>query len=98
MLDPDELQDVTQTFGVDESQVLRDHLISHLLAAVSAEVGEQVVYARLGPTNHPPDPTDYAAPPDQAQWERDLGAQIRLTVTAADAAATVAQAWRQLTG
>jgi hypothetical protein len=52
------------------------------------------LYARLGPTNHRPDPADYAEPPSQARWERDLGAQIRLTVTAADAAEVVAEAWR----
>jgi hypothetical protein len=248
VLDPDELQDVALTFGVDESQVLRDHLISHLLAAISVEVTNEIVfiggtalarsfipdgrlsedidliasgsrrdiavrlttalphalrrefpglnwqpslvearepapaiirspeglvvriqllsstgypqwptqavdlvqrytdapparltvptaagfaaakavawhdrrtsrdlwdlwalaerghldkpaaelYARLGPTNHPPDPADYATPPEQSQWERDLGAQIRLTVTSTDAATTVARAWRQL--
>jgi uncharacterized protein YidB (DUF937 family) len=36
VLDPDQLQDVAATFGVDESQVLRDHLISHLPAAISS--------------------------------------------------------------
>ena len=44
MLDPDQLQGVAETFGVDESQVLRDHLISHLLAAISAEAAEQIVF------------------------------------------------------
>ncbi|GAA4693828.1 hypothetical protein GCM10023215_34180 [Pseudonocardia yuanmonensis] len=248
MLDPDDLQDVAQTYGVDEAQVLRDHLISHLLAAITTEAADHVVfiggtalarsvipdgrlsedidllavgrrrivaerlttalpralrrefpgldwqpsliearepapgiirspeglivriqllsstgyprwptqavdlvqrygdapparlsvptpagfaaakavawhdrhasrdlwdlwalaerghldtaaaelYARLGPTNHRPDPDDYSDPPDQAQWQRDLGAQIRLTVSAADAAAAVAHAWSQL--
>ncbi|GAA2900486.1 hypothetical protein GCM10010472_68450 [Pseudonocardia halophobica] len=43
MLDPAELQDVAATFGVDEAQVVRDHLISHLLAAASAEAGDDVV-------------------------------------------------------
>ncbi|HEX3733364.1 MAG TPA: nucleotidyl transferase AbiEii/AbiGii toxin family protein [Mycobacteriales bacterium] len=51
------------------------------------------LYARLGPTNRTPNPEDYATPPDQAQWDRDLGAQIRLTVTAAEAAEVVAEAW-----
>lgn len=54
------------------------------------------LYARLGPTNHPPDPADYATSPVQTRWEQDLGAQIRLTVTAADAADVVAGAWRRL--
>lgn len=248
MLDPDQLQGVAQTFGVDESQVLRDHLISHLLAAISAEAAEQIVffggtalarslipdgrlsedidliatgtrtaiaqllttalpralrrefpgltwqpspvaarepapailrnadglavriqllsatgyprwptrhvdlvqryndapparltvltaagfvaakadawhsrhasrdlwdlwalaahghfgadaadlYGRHGPTNRRPDPDDYAEPPGQARWERDLGAQVRLTVTAAEAAKVIAQAWRSI--
>jgi uncharacterized protein YidB (DUF937 family) len=34
VLDPDELQDVASTFGVDENQVLRDHLIGR--SAISA--------------------------------------------------------------
>jgi hypothetical protein len=80
VLDPDELQDVASTFGVDENQVLRDHLISHLLAVISAEAAD--LYARLGPANSRPDPVDYADAPDQARWERDLGGQTRLAVTA----------------
>jgi predicted nucleotidyltransferase component of viral defense system len=35
MLDPDELADVGDAFGVDDAQVQRDHLISHLLHALS---------------------------------------------------------------
>lgn len=53
------------------------------------------LYARLGPTNHPPAPGDYAPPPDQVRWERELSAQVRLSVTAAEAANTVADAWRR---
>ena len=44
MLDPAELQNVAAAFDVDESQVVRDHLISHLLAAISAEVGDSVEF------------------------------------------------------
>jgi hypothetical protein len=64
--------------------------------ATHRHVGAQAadLYARLGPTNRRPDPHDYAEPPGQARWERDLGAQVRLTVTAAQAAKIVAQAWR----
>ncbi|GAA1680127.1 hypothetical protein GCM10009765_31640 [Fodinicola feengrottensis] len=54
------------------------------------------LYARLGPTNRTPNPKDYATPPGQDRWNRDLGAQIRLTVTAAEAAETVAEAWREV--
>ncbi|RAY10748.1 nucleotidyl transferase AbiEii/AbiGii toxin family protein [Actinomadura craniellae] len=35
MLDPDELADVADAFGVDDAQVQRDHLISHLIHALS---------------------------------------------------------------
>jgi predicted nucleotidyltransferase component of viral defense system len=44
VLDPDELHDVASTFGVDEQQVLRDHLISHLLAAISAEAADELIF------------------------------------------------------
>lgn len=44
MLDPDELQEVASRFGVGEPQVLRDHLISHLLAALSAEAADSVIF------------------------------------------------------
>jgi predicted nucleotidyltransferase component of viral defense system len=51
------------------------------------------LYARLGPTNHRPDPAEYSDAPDQARWERDLGGQTRLAVTALEAATAVAKAW-----
>jgi hypothetical protein len=35
MLEPDELADVAAAFGVADEQVRRDHLISHILAAVA---------------------------------------------------------------
>lgn len=44
MLTPDELQDVAFRFGVDEAQVLRDHLVSHLLAALSATAADSVIF------------------------------------------------------
>ncbi|MGO1051148.1 nucleotidyl transferase AbiEii/AbiGii toxin family protein [Crossiella sp. CA198] len=44
MLDPDEEFAVAQGFGVARSQVRRDHLISHLLAALSDQVADQVVF------------------------------------------------------
>jgi predicted nucleotidyltransferase component of viral defense system len=53
------------------------------------------LYARLGPTNRRPDPVDYADAPLQARWERDLGGQTRLTVTATQAASAVAKAWER---
>lgn len=44
MLNPDELDHVAATFGAAEDQVRRDHLISHVLAALSTEVGDSVVF------------------------------------------------------
>ncbi len=39
-----QLASVAEEFGVDDVQVRRDHLISHLLAAISAAVGDQVLF------------------------------------------------------
>ncbi|MCI2424333.1 nucleotidyl transferase AbiEii/AbiGii toxin family protein [Saccharopolyspora sp. K220] len=44
MLDPDEEQAVAEQFGVARAQVRRDHLISHLLAALSQHLAEQVLF------------------------------------------------------
>jgi hypothetical protein len=48
VLDRDELQQVASCFGVDEAQVLRDHLISHLLAALSTEAADSGILLGLG--------------------------------------------------
>ncbi|GEL24895.1 hypothetical protein PSU4_38490 [Pseudonocardia sulfidoxydans NBRC 16205] len=55
------------------------------------------LYARLGPTNRAPDPDDYETAPEQRHWERDLGGQVRLTISAGEAADAVATAWRRVT-
>lgn len=44
MLDPDEETAVAEQFGVARAQVRRDHLISHLLAALSASAAAEVVF------------------------------------------------------
>lgn len=44
MLDPDEETAVADRFGVARPQVRRDHLISHLLAALSARAADHVVF------------------------------------------------------
>ncbi|MEO8107305.1 MAG: nucleotidyl transferase AbiEii/AbiGii toxin family protein [Actinomycetes bacterium] len=44
MLDPGELAKVAAYFGVSDDQVRRDHLISHLLAALSEHVKDDVVF------------------------------------------------------
>jgi len=44
MLNPDEETAIAEQFGVARAQVRRDHLISHLLAALSAHAADQVVF------------------------------------------------------
>jgi hypothetical protein len=51
------------------------------------------LFARLGPTNRRPDPETYSDPPSEDRWRRDLGGQVRLTVTAAEACAVVQERW-----
>jgi hypothetical protein len=43
-LDDGEARAVAHRFGVAIEQVRRDHLISHILAALSASHGEQVIF------------------------------------------------------
>ncbi|ASU77954.1 nucleotidyl transferase AbiEii/AbiGii toxin family protein [Actinopolyspora erythraea] len=44
MLDPQEEAAVAEQFGVARAQVRRDHLISHLLAAISDRLADEVVF------------------------------------------------------
>lgn len=44
MLADAELRVGAERFGVDDQQVRRDHLISHVLAAISAVAGESVIF------------------------------------------------------
>jgi predicted nucleotidyltransferase component of viral defense system len=44
MLDPEEASAVADQFGVAAEQVRRDHLLSHLLAALAAGAGDTVVF------------------------------------------------------
>ncbi|RFS81428.1 nucleotidyl transferase AbiEii/AbiGii toxin family protein [Actinomadura spongiicola] len=44
MLDPDELADVAAEFGVDDDQVRRDHLISHILHALANIQADQLLF------------------------------------------------------
>jgi len=43
-LQPDDLAEVMATFGVAEAQVLRDHAISHILAALSRRHSEELIF------------------------------------------------------
>jgi len=60
------------------------------------------LFARHGPTNQPPTPDLFRTAPNQDQWQRDLGGQLRLTVTAAQVLTAVREHWstatRSLTG
>jgi predicted nucleotidyltransferase component of viral defense system len=42
MLTESERQNVKETFGADDAQVERDHLISHVLAAISDDLGDRI--------------------------------------------------------
>lgn len=44
MLSDVDRQQVAAAFGADDAQVARDHLISHALAAISADLGEHVLF------------------------------------------------------
>ena len=44
MLSDADRQHIKDIFGADDSQVERDHLISHALAAISADLGERVMF------------------------------------------------------
>jgi len=44
MLHPDEEAEVADRFGVARNQVRRDHLISHLLAAIGSHVADEVIF------------------------------------------------------
>lgn len=44
MLDPVEAASVAEQFGVSDTQVRRDHLLSHLLAALAGRVPDRVVF------------------------------------------------------
>lgn len=51
------------------------------------------LFARLGPTGHPPQPWMFTIPPTAAHWTAQLGAQTRLTVGPLEALTVVREAW-----
>lgn len=62
------------------------------LGAIDEEAAD--LFTRFGPTNKPPDDRVFSVAPDEHAWRRDLDAQTRLTITAADALVRVRDAWR----
>jgi hypothetical protein len=53
------------------------------------------LFVRFGPTNRPPDDSMFAEAPDEDRWRRDLGGQLRLDITAADALEVVKVKWAE---
>jgi hypothetical protein len=51
------------------------------------------LFVRYGPTNRPPEDHMFSVAPDENRWTRDLGGQLRLEITAADALAAVRAGW-----
>jgi predicted nucleotidyltransferase component of viral defense system len=65
------------------------------LAQIDAIDGRAVdLFMRYGPTNRPPSEHRFERPPDEITWRRDLGGQVRLGLTAAEALEQVRLAWR----
>ena len=55
------------------------------------------LYRQHGPTNRSPAASLFDKPPDEADWQSQLGGQTRLTVTAAEALHDVRDAWFRVT-
>ena len=52
-----------------------------------------VVFARYGPTGHPPRPWMFTNPPAAVDWSAQLGGQTRIAVGPLDALSRVREAW-----
>lgn len=66
------------------------------IGAIGEPAGE--IYRRYGPTNRYPDRLLFDSWPSEAEWQAQLAAQTRLTVSAAQAAETVRRAWMKAAG
>jgi predicted nucleotidyltransferase component of viral defense system len=55
------------------------------------------LYRRFGPTNQTPGEYLFKTGPSDAQWQTQLAGQTRLTITAAEALATVRDSWARAT-
>jgi Nucleotidyl transferase AbiEii toxin, Type IV TA system len=75
----------------------RDLFDLWLLAQAGSVSGEAArLFTQHGPTNKPPTARMFSQAPDEATWRRDLSGQTRLAVTAEEALAVVADAWRSI--
>ena len=54
------------------------------------------LYRQFGPTNQPPADYLFTTAPSDAQWQTQLAGQTRLTITAAEALATVRESWARV--
>ncbi|MBF6082019.1 nucleotidyl transferase AbiEii/AbiGii toxin family protein [Nocardia cyriacigeorgica] len=62
--------------------------------AVTEDAAE--LFRRFGPTNRYPSGALFTDPPNEATWQRELSAQTRLTVTAAEALRNVRESWASI--
>ncbi len=56
------------------------------------------LFAKFGPTGHPPRPWMFARPPDPNDWTVQLGGQTRIAVDPTAAITTVREAWATAVG
>ncbi|MCU1645482.1 MAG: uncharacterized protein JWN03_5757 [Nocardia sp.] len=59
--------------------------------AIDTEAAE--LFRRYGPTNRYPSATLFTVAPDEQKWQRELAAQTRLEISAAEALRVVREAW-----
>lgn len=83
-----------KTVAWADRKASRDLFDLWLLAGMDA-INDQAVelFRRFGPTSRPPSQVLFSQAPDQQTWRRELAAQTRLTITAADALDMVRGAW-----
>jgi hypothetical protein len=63
------------------------------IGQITAEAAR--LFVRYGPTNRPPDNGLFGKAPDEDRWRRDLGGQLRLEITAAEALEVVRVGWAE---
>ena len=61
------------------------------LGALTTEAAD--LFARLGPTGHPPRPWMFSTPPTAADWTTQLGAQTRIAIGPGEALNVVRETW-----
>jgi len=99
VLDPTELADVARLFGVADTQVRRDHLISHLLAAIARLDDERELgLVFYGGTALAIVECDFAALPRDLAWNEQLAHQTRDLPPPDECLAAVREEWTQAAG